>query len=158
MSSGSESDSERNGSGGGGLTQEQLTVLGITVMVIITSVVLLFGVRFLVNRSQQSNKANDRKVLKSVYESGGGNNWDIKYSENWCKDDCKLGEWAGVEAGFANGHEHVLELIMRGNRNLTGVDFFSSFLSHSFLCFLCFARCCRRFLPPNLPIDKSGLH
>jgi hypothetical protein len=157
MSSGSESDSERNGSGGGGLTQEQLTVLGITVMVIITSVVLLFGVRFLVNRSQQSNKANDRKVLKSVYESGGGNNWDIKYSENWCKDDCKLGEWAGVEAGFANGHEHVLELIMRGNRNLTGVDFFSP--SHLILSSASSsARCCRRFLPPDLPIDKSGLH
>lgn len=117
------SSAEESRGSGGALNQEQLTILAITLMVIVTSIVVLFGVRFLVNRSQQSDKANDRKVLRAVYENGGGNNWDIKYSENWCKDDCKLGEWAGVEAGFANGHEHVLELIMRGNRNLTGLLF-----------------------------------
>jgi hypothetical protein len=130
--------SETNGSGSAGsktLTHEQLTVLAITLMVVLTSIVLLFGIRFLMKRSQQSSQVNDRKILKAVYESGGGNNWDIKYSENWCKDDCKLGEWAGVEAGFANGHEHVLEFIMRGNRNLTGLPltlyalFFSSLIS-----------------------------
>lgn len=99
---------------------EKTTIAMISVMILVTTVVIVLGTRYILKKSQNS-QVNDRKVLKSIYDQNNGPNWDIKYSENWCKDDCKLGEWAGIEAGFANGHEHVLELIMRGNRNFTGI-------------------------------------
>jgi hypothetical protein len=102
----------------GDALSEQATIALVTSLVIITSIFMFIGTRYVLR--SKTAKINDRKVLKQVYDAGGGPNWDIKYSENWCKEDCKLGEWAGVEAGFANGHEHALELIMRGNRNLTG--------------------------------------
>mmetsp|Transcript_22546 Transcript_22546/g.32954 ORF Transcript_22546/g.32954 Transcript_22546/m.32954 type:complete len:350 (-) Transcript_22546:153-1202(-) len=90
----------------------------ITGLVILVSALFFFAATYAMKTSK--SRTPDRDVLKGVFETGGGPNWEVKYSENWCKAEKSLGEWAGIEAGFANGEEHVLELIMRGNRMFTG--------------------------------------
>jgi hypothetical protein len=101
---------------------ENVTIALITFLVIVTTTLFYLGTRYAFKKASLV-RVPDREVLKAVYDAGGGPSWDAKYSENWCKNDCKLGEWAGIEAGFANGHEHALEVIMRGNRNFTGLPF-----------------------------------
>lgn len=99
---------------------EKTSILIISLLIIVTTTLIILGSRYTLNKTSKNNKLQDKEILKKVYEDGNGNNWDIKYKENWNNDDTKLSEWNGVETGFSNGQEHVLELIMRGNRNFTG--------------------------------------
>ena len=99
---------------------ETTSILIISTLIIATTITFYFGTTYILKKAALI-RVPDREVLKAVYDAGGGPSWDAKYSENWCKSDKKLSEWAGIEAGFAHGHEHALEVIMRGNKKFTGM-------------------------------------
>jgi hypothetical protein len=98
---------------------ENSAIFMIGTLVIATTIACYFGATYILKRSSLLG-VKDRDILIAIYNAGGGSSWDVKYSENWCKSDNKLADWAGIEAGFSNGHEHALELIMRGNKKFTG--------------------------------------
>lgn len=108
------------------LLGESSSIIIISTLVVATGIACYFGASYILKRSLLL-RVKDRDILKGIYSAGGGSSWDVKYSENWCKSDNKLSDWAGVEAGFSNGQEHVLELIMRGNKKFTGM--INSFLN-----------------------------
>jgi hypothetical protein len=92
---------------------------------VIIAVLVVFATIVLIVITKKAKKSYsivdpDRLVLEKIYKTAGGSNWDIKYSENWLKSDAPIGTWAGIEGGFANGKEHVMEFIMRGNRQFIG--------------------------------------
>lgn len=101
---------------------EKNSLILITILILITSSLIFYYTKYSLKKNNL--KLEDKEILKKIYENSNGNNWDIKYKENWLNNECKLGDWAGIETGFSNGNEHVLELIMRGNRNFTGLFLF----------------------------------
>lgn len=90
----------------------------IAIVVVIASIIIAVIARKMKTNIEETDP--DRLVLQKIYKAGGGPNWEPKYSENWLKAECPIGSWAGIEGGFANGHEHVLEMVLRGNRNFIG--------------------------------------
>jgi hypothetical protein len=99
---------------------ESSSIVIITTLVIATTILCYFGTTYILAKASLI-RVPDRDVLKSVFNSCNGSSWDLKYSENWCKSNTKLADWAGIEAGYANGHEHALEVIMRGNKKFSGM-------------------------------------
>ena len=100
---------------------ETSSIIIISTLIIATSVSCYFGTTYILKKASLI-RVPDRDILKAVYDAGGGPSWDAKYSENWGRSDKKLSEWGGIEAGFAHGNEHALEIIMRGNKKFTGMS------------------------------------
>ena len=131
------------------LTEEN-TLIAITVLVIFTTTLIYFYTRYSLKKPQ-TQKIDDKMILKEIFKVHNGINWEPKYKENWGKDDCNLSEWSGIETGFSNGNEHVLELIMRGNRNFLGLFSFLFFFIDILLiliriCCFCSSFSCSSFL------------
>lgn len=92
----------------------------ITSVLVIVITIMIFIFAKLLKKSNSQNVEPDRAALVKIYKNAGGDSWDKKYSENWLKEDAPISTWAGIEGGFSNGSEHVLEFIMRGNKHFTG--------------------------------------
>lgn len=97
---------------------KSMTAMMMTGVVIVLTIVFLSVTAYLYKQAS-TRRLPDRDVLQRMYKEGNGEKWEAKYSSNWLQP-CPISQWAGIEGGIANGNEHVLEILMRGNRNFTG--------------------------------------
>ena len=108
------------------VSEKNMTSMMMTGVVIILTIVFLSVTAYLYKKAS-TRRLPDREVLQRMHKEGNGDKWEAKYSANWLQP-CPISQWAGIEGGIANGNEHVLEILMRGNRNLTGeLIYFHSF-------------------------------
>ena len=98
---------------------KSMTAMMMTGVVIVLTIVFLSVTAYLYKQAS-TRRLPDRDVLQRMYKEGNGEKWEAKYSSNWLQP-CPISQWAGIEGGIANGNEHVLEILMRGNRNFTGM-------------------------------------
>ncbi len=95
----------------------------ITLAAIILSTIFLVISIYFYKKSPKKKSDDDRESLKAIYNNGNGLKWEAKYSENWLTSE-PLNQWGGIEANYSDGNECVTEILMRNNRQFSGMSIF----------------------------------